>query len=307
MMSLDAATALFALRVGVLVGGFALASYQDLRVREVGDGLWQGMGLIGAAVGVYEFWDNPLALALWILVSLWVLEHLFPWDRPLEGSDERIPGWIELGFYGAVLATVVASSLEFGIGSGGVPVAIIGVVGAVLLARALFEVGVLYGGADAKALMIAGLVLPLDATPLWSPAAAAGLLAYYPFAVTVLIDAALFAIVVPVAIAARNVSAGEFTFSRGFTGYHIPVRELPDRFVWIKDPTFAGAGTEEAPEPETTEEDRIVRQRQADELLKQGVERVWVTPQLPFILWIFAGTIAALTVGNLVFDLLAAL
>lgn len=300
-------TDLLAFRVVVLLGGLGLASYQDLKAREVSDGVWQAMGLLGAAVGFVVVWGNPLGVVLWALVSIWALEHLFAWDAPLERYSERLPGWVELGMYIAILATIIACAVEFGVGESGVPIAVIGAAGAILLARGLFEVGVLYGGADAKALMMAGLLIPIDATPLWSPPVAAVLLGYYPFALTVLIDAALFAIVVPVAIAIRNVSAHEFVFPRGFTGYTIPVEELPKRYVWIKDPMFSGGRSDDESEPQTTEEDQTLRQRQADELTKKGVTRVWVTPQLPFILWILAGTVAALVAGNLLFDLIGAL
>jgi archaeal preflagellin peptidase FlaK len=300
-------TTLFALRVVVLLGGLGFAAYQDWEIREVGDGLWQGMGVLGVAFGIVAFWGNLLALGLWLLVGLWALEHLFAWDAPFERYSKRLPGWIEITIYLAVIAAVVYSAVEYGVSSSGVPIAIVAVAASILLARGLFEIGVLYGGADAKALMMAGLLLPVDAAPLWSPPVAAALLGYYPFSLTVLIDAALFAAAVPIAIAIRNLSAHEFVFPRGFTGYTIPVAELPDRYVWIKDPTFTNPGTEDEPEPQTTEEDRALRRRQAEELMKQGVQRVWVTPQLPFILWILAGTVAALLAGNLVFDLITAL
>lgn len=299
-------TELLVFRAVVLVSGLVFASYQDLKAREVSDGVWQALGLVGAAVGVVALWGNPLAVALWVLVSLWALEHLFAWDTPLERISERLPGWIEVAVYVGVFVAIIVCAVEFGVGGSGVPIAIIGVAGAILLARGLFEVGVLYGGADAKALMIAGLLIPIDAAPLWSPPVASALLAYYPYAITVLIDAALFAIVVPIAIAVRNVSAHEFEFPRGFTGYTIPVDELPRRYVWIKDPLLSGSSDED-PEPQTTEEDRALRQRQAEELTKKGATRVWVTPQLPFILWILAGTVAALVAGNLLFDLISAL
>jgi archaeal preflagellin peptidase FlaK len=300
-------TDLLALRVAILLGGLGFAAYQDLKVREVSDGVWQVMGLIGAAIGFVVLWGSPLAIGLWAMVSIWALEHLFAWEAPLERYSERLPGWVELGLYIVVFVTIVVCAVEFGVGGSGVPIAVIGVAGAILLARGLFEVGVLYGGADAKALMIAGLLIPIDAAPLWSPSVAAVLLGYYPFALTVLIDAALFAIVVPIAIAIRNLSAHEFVFPRGFTGYMIPVHELPERYVWIKDPMFSGGGSDDEPEPQTTEEDRALRQRQADELTRKGVARVWVTPQLPFILWILAGTVGAVVAGNLLFDLIAAL
>ena len=298
---------LFVLRAVVLLGGLGFAAVQDWEVREVGDGLWQGMGIVGVVLGVLAFWGDPLALALWILVGAWVLEHLLPWDTPLERYSDKLPGWVELTFYGVALIVVIVAAVTYGVGPTGVPIDVIAVTVSILLSRGLFEIGVLYGGADAKALMVAGLLIPVDATVLWAPGGAAGLLAYYPFSLTILIDAALFAVAVPIAIAVRNLARHDFVFPRGFTGYTIPVAELPERFVWIKDPTFNGYPTEDESEPETTEEDRALRQRQADELTKQGVSRVWVTPQLPFVVWILAGAVAALLVGNLVFDLLVAL
>lgn len=300
-------TPLLVARVVVLVGGLAFAGYQDWRVREVDDLVWQAMGVVGWLLGVIAFWGDALALVLWAVMGLWALEHLFPWDARLKGDAERRAGWIEIGVYVAAIGVLVGSCIYFGVAGSGVPIAIIAVAASILLARGLFEVGVLYGGADAKALIVAGVILPLDAIPLWSPPTAAALLGYYPFTLTVLIDAALFAVIVPIAILARNLSTHEFSFPRGFTGYTIPVAELPDRFVWVKDPTFGWSGSSDEPEPQTTEEDRELRRRQAEELKKQGVERVWVTPQLPFILWILAGAVAALLAGNLVFDLLSAL
>lgn len=300
-------TPLLAARVVVLVGGLAFAGYQDWKVREVDDPVWQAMGIVGWLLGVIAFWGDTLALVLWAVMGLWALEHLFPWDARLKGDAERQAGWIEIGVYVAAIGVLVGSCIYFGVGGSGVPIAIIAIAASILLARGLFEVGVLYGGADAKALIVAGVILPLDAVPLWSPPTAAALLGYYPFTLTVLIDAALFAVIVPIAILARNLSTHEFSFPRGFTGYTIPVAELPDQFVWVKDPTFGSSGSSDEPEPQTTEEDRELRRRQAEELKKQGVERVWVTPQLPFILWILAGAVGALLAGNLVFDLLSAL
>src|SRR5579859_3820077 len=134
-MALSLLPALLAVRIVVLVGGLSLAAYQDWKIREVGDGLWQGMGLLGAAAGFIEFWGNPLAIVLWALVSLWALEHLFAWDIPFERYSERLAGWIEIGLYLGVLGTLVVCAFDFGIGGSGVPVAVIAVAGAILLAR----------------------------------------------------------------------------------------------------------------------------------------------------------------------------
>ncbi len=208
--------------------------------------------------------------------------------------------------YAAVILTVVIEAIRVGVGPTGVPILAVAVLATVLFARALFEVGVLYGGADAKALMIAGLLVPLFPTP-WLPqtASVALLLTFLPFSVNVLVDAALLSVAIPIGLGIRNAIRGEFEFPRGFSGYLIPVRELPDRFVWLKDPLSADARDEE--EAETSEEDRELRVRAAKDLEARGVERVWVTPQIPFLVLLALGAVAALVSGNLILDILSRL
>jgi archaeal preflagellin peptidase FlaK len=297
----------------VLVGGFGYASYADLRTREVSDRLWLLLGAIGFLVGlVWYIRGGWVPMALWVLAGLLVLEHLIPWDVPLERKRSWLPGAVELTFYAVIIVVFAVAVSVFGFGSlsdpssGGVPIAAIAVVVGVFLARGLFELGILYGGADAKALMVASLVIPLDASPLLSvPARAGALLAYYPFALNVLMNAALLSAAIPLALAVTNLSRGEFSFPKGFVEYQIPVRELPERFVWLKDPLLDRG--ESAVEADTSEEDQRIRERQREALQARGVERVWVTPQLPFVVVLFGGVLLALLWGNVVFNLAALL
>jgi preflagellin peptidase FlaK len=241
-------------------------------------------------------------------MSFLVLEHVVPWDAGFERRAPALPGILELILYAIVIAVVAGLSLTAGVGPTGVPIAVIAVLASVLLARGLFEVGILYGGADAKALMVAGLLVPVDPSPLLAlPGQAASLLAVYPFSINLLMDAALVSVAVPIAIAVRNLAHREFAFPRGFVGYMIDVEELPDRFVWLKDPMFSRGDADEELEAETSEADRAIRMRQRDRLRRQGVNRVWVTPQLPFVVLLLAGAAAAVLAGNLVFDLAASL
>ena len=119
-------------------------------------------------------------------------------------------------------------------------------------------------------------------------------------------NAALFSVGVPIGLAVRNAMHGEFHGLRGFTGYALPVDELPRRYVWVRDPTFGDARREEA-EIETSADDRRRRSEIARELSARGVRRVWVTPQLPFLVLMALGAVAALLAGNLVVDLIAVL
>ena len=288
-------------RTIVLLGGLGLASYHDWRSREVGDRLWQLLAGFGAIVGgVLLAPDGLAALAAWSAVSLLAIEQLVPWDLAVERWNDRLPGYLELGGFLAVALFLAILGITQGIDPSGLPLPAIAAFASIVLGRGLFEARLLYGGADAKALIAAGLVVPISSSP-WVPLpeAATRILGIYPFALTLLMNAALLAVAIPIVLAIRNVRRGEFDWRRGFSGYMIPVADLADRFVWLKDPTFRSEGTEEAG---TTEEDRALREKQKAQLEARGVTRTWVTPQIPFVVLLFFGALVGAVLGNLLFD-----
>jgi archaeal preflagellin peptidase FlaK len=295
--------ALLGALVALLLGGFGYAAVSDLRNREVTDRLWQILGIVGWVLGaVVVAPGGAVPVALWTLVGGFALQHMFPWDDLL-GAADRFADLIEGAVYLAVILVVLVAAVRWGVGPAAVPIQVVALLVTVLFARALFEIGVLYGGADAKAIMIAGLLVPIFSSPLLPQSSGESLLlSVVPFPVNILVDAALLSVTIPIGIAARNLARGEFEFPRGFSGYTIPVRELPERFVWLKDPLLA-RGEDEA---ETSEEDREIRVRAARELEARGVERVWVTPQIPFLVLLAVGAVAALLAGNLILDIFAA-
>lgn len=291
------------MQVLLLLAGFGYAAVADLRTREVTDRLWQVLGVLGLIVGGFALAPGgALPIAAWIVVGGLTLQHLFPWDDALGPRTERYADLIEGIAYLAIILFLGGAAVHFGVGPTEVPVPVLAVLVTVLFARGLFELGVLYGGADAKALMIAGVLVPVFSAPLLPQTpAVANLLAVMPYPIDLLVDAALFSIAIPIAIGIRNVARGEFEFPRGFSGYMIPVRELPDQYVWLKDPmTAEGRAGDTA---ETSEDDRRERVRAAQELEAKGVERVWVTPQIPFLVVMAVGALAALLAGNLLLDI----
>ncbi|MGA9839116.1 MAG: A24 family peptidase C-terminal domain-containing protein [Thermoplasmata archaeon] len=269
------------------------------------DRLWQVLGILGIALGAAALApEGFVGVALWLLVGGFALQHMFPWDDVFGESSERLADLVEGAIYGVVSVIVLVAAGRLGVGATGVPIPVLALFLTVLFARGLFEVGVLYGGADAKALMIAGLLVPIFATPaVGQSPELSRLLTVLPFSVNVLMDAALLSIVIPIGIALRNLARREFRFPASFSGYTIPVRELPQRFVWLKDPLSSEGKAE--PVAETSEEDRLQRVRAARELESRGVERVWVTPQIPFLVLMAAGALLALLTGNLVLDIVS--
>lgn len=301
----DLAGDILAVGVVLMVGGFAYAAWSDWREREVTDALWQALGIAGFVLGFAAVAPGgALPIALWAVVGVFVLQHLFAWDVRLGPRWEEYADIIELVLYIAVVAVVGVAVFRFGLGTQTVPVAVAAVLVSVLFARGLFEAGILFGGADAKALMIAALLVPMFPSPLFAqPASIAPVTTVIPFAVNVLMNSALFSVAVPVILLVRNARAKELHGLSSFIGYSIPVDELPRKFVWLRDPTF-GSSREEEIEVETSEEDRKRREKIAEDLTRRGVKRVWVTPQVPFLVVMACGIVGALLAGNILFDLL---
>jgi archaeal preflagellin peptidase FlaK len=301
----DLATYALGVDVALLLGGFAYAAWSDFREREVADGLWQILGVTGVLIGFLPVVSGgAVPTVLWAVMGLFVIQHLFSWDSHLGPNGERYADLIELAVYVAVVALVAIAAAHFGIGPTGVPWSVVAVLVTVLFARGLFEAGILYGGADAKALIIAGLLLPFFPNPVIAqPASIAPVTAILPFALNVLMNAALFSLVVPISIAVRNVRAKEFRGISGFLGYSISVADLPHLYVWVRDP-MTGQGREEEKLIETSEDDRRRRAEIARDLESRGVRRIWVTPQVPFVVLMAFGVLAALLAGNVLFDVL---
>jgi hypothetical protein len=285
-----------------LVAGFAGAAVSDLRNREVTDRLWQLMGGIGLVTGAVAVAPGGLVpLALWLLVGALTLEHLFGWDLWIGPRWERHADWIELAAYLGTGIAIATAAARLGIGPSGVPWAVVALFAVVVLARVLFEFGVLYGGADAKALMIAGLLVPVLPVPLLYAPGATATLGLLPFPIALLTNAALFSMAVPVFLAVRNLRRGDFSLPEGMMGYSLPVRDLPHRFVWVKDPAVPADRRDDA---ETSADDARHRAEVARDLEARGIVRVWVTPQVPFLAVMALGTGTAILVGNVLLDLM---
>jgi prepilin signal peptidase PulO-like enzyme (type II secretory pathway) len=283
---------------GVLLLGFLVAAYVDWRTREVDDRLWLGIALVGGGLqAVVVAPGGAVALAVWLVVAAFVVQHLLPWDEVVFGEASDVAGYVELGAYVTVGALPVLVGWKFGVGPQGVPGAAVAVYVSVLIARGLFESGLLYGGADAKALMVAAVAVPFNPAPWLAPhGAAAGILTLYPFAITILMNGAVAAVVIPIGLLIRNAIRGQWNGARTLTGYPLVIEELPRRFVWIADPTF------QRDDSETAEDDQKQRERLRDQLRAQGIATVWVTPQIPFVVLLAAGAVLGVLFGNVVLD-----
>lgn len=178
----------------------------------------------------------------------------------------------------------------------------------IVIAHGLYEFGMLRGGADAKAVMALALLFPgiyphLDSLPLLRPPAVIEpvLAAWFPLAFVVLVNSALLFLVVPLLLFARNAAAGDAKTLRAFAGYRVSLNEVPTH-AWLMDRIEEGKAVS-VYIPRRTED----REEQLRLLREHGFEKVWVTPQLPFVTAMLVGFVLAVTVGNLLLGLFGGL
>ncbi|MET1124413.1 MAG: A24 family peptidase C-terminal domain-containing protein [Archaeoglobaceae archaeon] len=162
-----------------------------------------------------------------------------------------------------------------------------------VLAYAIYLIGA-YGGADAKAIMCLAAIFPVYPSFWIFP-----LLGYgFSFAFATLANAVVAAPVLMMLMFVRNVAKEGFANFRRyplyyFVGYRVRVTEIP-KFHNLLEVVENGKLKRLRRGLEPTEE-------HIGDLKRAGIEMVWVTPALPFVVFITAGYVAAFFVGDLIF------
>ncbi|OGS49744.1 MAG: hypothetical protein A3K65_05305 [Euryarchaeota archaeon RBG_16_68_12] len=286
----------------------AFAAVSDWRTREVRDRVWVWMGTLGLILFGADLWlggvDPVIGL---VLVPTAVLLY-----DPLFGQEFRTEdgGW---RFQPAPIAA-------FGIAAAATAYAIYDLQGdpaalgtfymyltapvMMLVFRGMYELHLLKGGADAKAMIAIAALVPtypeMPSLPLVSldPRLQDALRVLFPFSLLVLMNAALFFVVAPIAFLAYNARRGNLEFPKAILGYKVPLDAVP-KHAWFMDQIEEG-GHVVVYFPKKRQD----REGIAKALRDAGFTEAWVTPQLPFIVAITASFVFSFLVGNVLMGLL---
>ena len=298
-------------RVVVGLGFLVVAAAMDWRQRLVKDAVWIAMG--GLALALVEVdlltanagWQLHLMTAATAVLYFGVFFGTPMWDE--KGFKVRAP---RLVLY--VVAPILLIVAWRWSGENATDLAVfyqlMTMPAMVVVAHGLYEFGLLRGGADAKAVMALALLFPgvyphLGPLPLFPPSAfAEGILrVLFPFAFVILVDSALLFLIVPLLFLARNAARGDLTLPRALFGYRVALAGVP-KHVWLMD-RIEGDKPVHVYFPRRTED----REEQVRLLRNHGFERVWVTPQLPFVTAMLGGFTLAVLAGNLLLALFGGL
>ena len=165
----------------------------------------------------------------------------------------------------------------------------------IALMYGLFQLRLIFGGADAKALMALAILLPvqplIEQFPLWGRS-------IMPGSWTIFSNSVAIFLVIPLSLLLYNLIKRNVEFPYCFLGYKMSVEKAKQTFVWPLE-TIQDGKRKFAYMPKDYDAD--------DELIefeKQGITEIWVTPKIPFMIPLFVGYIVTFILGDILFSIM---
>ncbi len=262
---------------------FVYASYQDFRERLIDNRIWFYLGIIAVIFDVIYFYEQGWMLIFLIPSIIIFYEWFFDWDSPV----------IPLILYLVAFAILIYPLLTPGILNMTYPLLLIALL--MLFVRILYTTKIIRGKADARALMLVPLLQPLYphfyAFPIFIPRYVEFVQVAFPFLLVVLLYASVTALGYVISLFLLNVFRGDFGFPEMFIGYKVDIDDVFKKHVWLMERIEDGEPVLYIHPDGYTEED-------ITKLKRFGRNRVWVQPQIPFVIFITAGLIFAYLIGN---------
>lgn len=282
---------------GLIFLGYA--SYTDVKTRRVKNEVWIMMGITGGILLLLQLflekrsWEYYLIFfPVGILFASMFIDH-----EPLFDMEKKA---FNVKLFSLYLIGIIAVMYQFSALSGetyfyqllSIPILI-------LFFFLLYQMRVLHGGADAKALMTIAILMPayphfLDFPLLEfsSERMTNAIELLFPFAFLVLMNAVIFVIWVFLGLLIYNAINGNFGFPEMLLGYKMDIDSVKKKFVWSME-RMDNDERVLVLFPKTTDFESL------DKLKKMGVKRIWVTPKIPFIVVLAAGFVISVFIGNI--------
>lgn len=256
---------------------------------------WLFLGCVGLGLIIYQLiiTNAPYGYFLFIIPMGVVFFDIF-WER--KGIFEDGLNLVPLIFYVAAFISFAYLFYNFWMDELFWQLMVVLIMFFVIML--LYQFDIIKGGADAKALIALSLMFPTYPVLGSFPVIAVKyqvMALVFPFSLLVLFNAAILSLVVPIGLFFYNSSKRDFKVPAMFLGYRSGIREAKKRFVWPMEHIEDGEIRFSYFPKEDENHNAIL-----DSLSKAGIKRVWVTPKIPFLLFITAGLVMSVVVGNLV-------
>jgi preflagellin peptidase FlaK len=158
-----------------------------------------------------------------------------------------------------------------------------------------FQMRLLFGGADAKALMALAILVPIQ--PIMFEAQLPIWISFMPGSWIIFANATILFLLIPISLFLYNVGKRNIQFPHSLLGYVISVEKAKQKFVWPLEKIKDGK-RKLMYMPKNFDIDEELA-----EFEKQGITEIWVTPKIPFMIPLLIGFLVSFFLGDLLLQL----
>jgi len=198
--------------------------------------------------------------------------------------------WMIMGFIGGILLIIQYFTLDFENIYYLIFIPIM--IGFVYL---LFQLRLIFGGADAKALMAIAILVPIEPSinqfPVWGGTV-------MPFSWTIFANSIIIFLFIPLFLLFYNLGKGNAKFPHSLLGYKMSIKEAKEKFVWPLE-RYKDGKRKFVYMPKEFDASKEYK-----EFEKYGINEIWVTPKIPFMIPLLVGFIFAFVFGDILFNLI---
>lgn len=166
------------------------------------------------------------------------------------------------------------------------------------LVYALFQMRIIFGGADAKALMAIAILVPFEPAiaefPIWKGS-------FMPFSWSIFQNSLIIFLLIPLCLLIFNIIKRNIQLPYAFLGYRMKIKKAREKFVWPLEKIVDGKRKFSYMPKEFDVDDEY------DKFEKNGITEIWVTPKVPFMIPLLIGFILAFIIGDILFYLMNSL
>jgi preflagellin peptidase FlaK len=162
-----------------------------------------------------------------------------------------------------------------------------------------FQMRLLFGGADAKALMALAILVPIqpallgEQLPLWK--------SFMPGSWIIFANATILFLFIPISLLLYNIGKRNFQFPHCILGYKISLEKAKQKFVWPLEKIKDGK-RKLMYMPKKFDVDEELA-----EFEKLGITEIWVTPKIPFMIPLLIGFLATFFLGDILLQIVRVL
>ena len=199
--------------------------------------------------------------------------------------------WLIMGITGAILLAV--QWLTIGIQN---PYYLIFIPIMIALMYGAFQLRLIYGGADAKALMALAILVPfqphIDIIPLWGQS-------LFPGSLTIFLNASIMFLFIPITLLIYNILKRDIAFPHCLLGYTMTIEKAQQTFIWPLEKIDDEGKRRFAYLPKNFDVDEELKVFE-----EHGINQIWVTPKIPYMIPLLIGFIITFVLGDILFLLM---